>query len=154
MEWLGIAAKYAGYISTLIALAVVVLPKTRSLIVKWFKEATGMNSLKKIIDDQAQKDAELEERANKRDVVIAEIHTALMKHIEDSNAHDEQARERDLYFLRTQINNIYLKYIPLGYITVRAKSDLLKAYELYEQIGGNSYAKSEVEELKNLQTRF
>ena len=44
--------------------------------------------------------------------------------------------------------------MPLGYITARAKSDVAKAWELYVAMGGNSYAKGEVEELLALPTRF
>ena len=40
------------------------------------------------------------------------------------------------------------------YITARAKSDVAKAWELYVAMGGNSYAKEEVEELLALPTRF
>lgn len=154
MGWLEIVAKNAGYISTIIALVAIVLPKTRNLLVNWFKKSTGIDKLSNIMEAQAVKDAELEERANKRDKLIQDIHNSLLEHIECSRKYNEKAKERDIYFLRTQINNIYHKYMPLGYITTRAKSDLMKAFELYEEMGGNSYAKAEVDELLSLPTRF
>lgn len=154
MEWLELVAKNAGYISTIIALAAIILPKTRNFIVSWFKKSTGIDKLNNIMEAQAKKDAELEEKAKRRDELLSQIHTSLMEHINASREHEKKSKERDIYFLRTQINNIYHKYIPLGYITVRAKSDLMKAFELYEEMGGNSYAKAEVDELLALPTRF
>ena len=89
-----------------------------------------------------------------REKAIENISKSLDAHIQRYKEYTEKAAERDIFFLRAQIDNIYHKFMPLGYITARAKSDVAKAWELYVAMGGNSYAKEEVEELLALPTRF
>lgn len=147
-------SKMSGELTTIIALLAIIIPKTRKAIASWLKEGLGLNEIKEKIQEQSKKYDELREKTDNRDKVIKEISETLNTHVDRYNKYTKNAKERDIFFLRTEIDNIYHKYVPLGYITVRAKTDVSKAYELYLSMGGNSYAKKEVEELLDLPVKF
>ena len=146
-EILGLVAKVSGELTTIFALLAIILPKSRNAIIKWLKKALEIDRINKSLDRQDEKSKEREE-------LINDLKYTLGAHVDKYNKYTEKAQERDVFFLRTEIDNIYHKYMPLGYITTRAKSDVAKAWELYVAMGGNSYAKEEVEELLALPVRF
>lgn len=146
-EILGLVAKVSGELTTIFALMAIILPKSRNAIIKWLKKALEIDRINKSLDRQDEKSKEREE-------LINDLKYTLDAHVDKYNKYTEKAQERDVFFLRTEIDNIYHKYMPLGYITTRAKSDVAKAWELYVAMGGNSYAKEEVEELLELPVRF
>lgn len=146
-EILGLVAKVSGELTTIFALLAIILPKSRNAIIKWLKKALEIDRINKSLDRQDEKSKEREE-------LINDLKYTLDAHVDKYNKYTEKAQERDVFFLRTEIDNIYHKYMPLGYITTRAKSDVAKARELYVAMGGNSYAKEEVEELLALPVRF
>jgi hypothetical protein len=146
-EILGLVAKVSGELTTIFALLAIILPKSRNAIIKWLKKALEIDRINKSLDRQDEKSKEREE-------LINDLKYTLDAHVDKYNKYTEKAQERDVFFLRTEIDNIYHKYMPLGYITTRAKSDVAKAWELYVAMGGNSYAKEEVEELLALPVRF
>lgn len=146
-EILGLVAKVSGELTTIFALLAIILPKSRNAIIKWLKKALEIDRINKSLDRQDEKSKEREE-------LINDLKYTLDAHVDKYNKYTEKAQERDVFFLRTEIDNIYHKYMPLGYITTRAKSDVAKAWELYIAMGGNSYAKEEVEELLALPVRF
>lgn len=146
-EILGLVAKVSGELTTIFALLAIILPKSRNAIIKWLKKALEIDRINKSLDRQDEKSKEREE-------LINDLKYTLDAHVDKYNKYTEKAQERDVFFLRTEIDNIYHKYMPLGYITTRAKSDVTKAWELYVAMGGNSYAKEEVEELLALPVRF
>lgn len=146
-EILGLVAKVSGELTTIFALLAIILPKSRNAIIKWLKKALEIDRINKSLDRQDEKSKEREE-------LINNLKYTLDAHVDKYNKYTEKAQERDVFFLRTEIDNIYHKYMPLGYITTRAKSDVAKAWELYVAMGGNSYAKEEVEELLALPVRF
>lgn len=146
-EILGLVAKVSGELTTIFALLAIILPKSRNAIIKWLKKALEIDRINKSLDRQDEKSKEREE-------LINDLKYTLDAHVDKYNKYTEKAQERDVFFLRTEIDNIYHKYMPLGYITTRAKSDVAKAWELYVAMGGNSYAKEEVEELLELPVRF
>lgn len=146
-EILGLVAKVSGELTTIFALLAIILPKSRNAIIKWLKKALEIDRINKSLDRQDEKSKEREE-------LINDLKYTLDAHVDKYNKYAEKAQERDVFFLRTEIDNIYHKYMPLGYITTRAKSDVAKAWELYVAMGGNSYAKEEVEELLALPVRF
>ena len=146
-EILGLVAKVAGELTTIFALLAIILPKSRNAIVKWLKKALEIDRINKSLDIQ-------NEKSKKREELINDLKYTLDAHVDKYKKYTEKAQERDVFFLRTEIDNIYHKYMPLGYITTRAKSDVAKAWELYVAMGGNSYAKEEVEELLALPVRF
>jgi hypothetical protein len=147
VEILGLVAKVSGELTTIFALLAIILPKSRNAIIKWLKKALEIDRINKSLDRQDEKSKEREE-------LINDLKYTLDAHVDKYNKYTEKAQERDVFFLRTEIDNIYHKYMPLGYITTRAKSDVAKAWELYVAMGGNSYAKEEVEELLALPVRF
>ena len=147
-------SKISGELGSIIALLAIIIPKTRKFIISWFKDSLGLNEIKENIEKQSKKYDELQKKTENRDKVIEQINRTLTEHVNRYLDYTKNAKERDIFFLRTEIDNIYHKYKPLGYITVRAKSDVAKAYELYLSMGGNSYAKKEVEELLDLQVKF
>lgn len=146
-EILGLVAKVSGELTTIFALLAIILPKSRNAIIKWLKKALEIDRINKSLDRQDEKSKEREE-------LINDLKYTLDAHVDKYNKYTEKAQERDVFFLRTEIDNIYHKYMPLGYITTRAKSDVAKAWELYVAMGGNSYAREEVEELLALPVRF
>ena len=146
-EILGLVAKVSGELTTIFALLAIILPKSRNAIIKWLKKALEIDRINKSLDRQDEKSKEREE-------LINDLKYTLDAHVDKYNKYTEKAQERDVFFLRTEIDNIYHKYMPLGYITTRAKSDVAKAWELYVAMGGNSYAKEEEEELLALPVRF
>lgn len=146
-EILGLVAKVSGELTTIFALLAIILPKSRNAIIKWLKKALEIDRINKSLDRQDEKSKEREE-------LINDLKYTLDAHVDKYNKYTEKAQERDVFFLRTEIDNIYHKYMPLGHITTRAKSDVAKAWELYVAMGGNSYAKEEVEELLALPVRF
>ena len=146
-EILGLVAKVSGELTTIFALLAIILPKSRNAIIKWLKKALEIDRINKSLDRQDEKSKEREE-------LINDLKYTLDAHVDKYNKYTEKAQERDVFFLRTEIDNIYHKYMPLGYITTRAKSDVAKAWELYVAMGGNSYVKEEVEELLALPVRF
>lgn len=146
-EILWLVAKVSGELTTIFALLAIILPKSRNAIIKWLKKALEIDRINKSLDRQDEKSKEREE-------LINDLKYTLDAHVDKYNKYTEKAQERDVFFLRTEIDNIYHKYMPLGYITTRAKSDVAKAWELYVAMGGNSYAKEEVEELLALPVRF
>ena len=147
-------SKMSGEITTIMALLAIIIPKTRKIITSRLKEGLGLNEIKEKIQEQSKKYDELREKTESRDKMIQKIDETLDAHVGRYNEYTKNAKERDIFFLRTEIDNIYHKYMPLGYITVRAKTDVSKAYELYLSMGGNSYAKKEVEELLDLPVKF
>ena len=146
-EILKLASSIAGEITTIIALLAIILPKSRNAIVKWLKKALEIDRVNKTLDEQSKKSEE-------REKLIGDLKQTLDDHVKRYKEYTTRAQERDRFMLRSEIDNIYHKYMPLGYITSRAKSDVAKAWELYVAMGGNSYAKSEVDELLALPVRF
>lgn len=146
-EILKLASSIAGEITTIIALLAIILPKSRNAIVKWLKKALEIDRVNKTLDEQSKKNEE-------REKLIGDLKNTLDDHVKRYKEYTDRAQERDIFMLRSEIDNIYHKYMPLGYITSRAKSDVAKAWELYVAMGGNSYAKSEVNNLMALPVRF
>lgn len=146
-EILKLASSIAGEITTIIALLAIILPKSRNTIVKWLKKALEIDRVNKTLDEQSKKNEE-------REKLIGDLKNTLDDHVKRYKEYTARAQERDIFMLRSEIDNIYHKYMPLGYITSRAKSDVAKAWELYVAMGGNSYAKSEVNDLMALPVRF
>lgn len=146
-EILKLASSIAGEITTIIALLAIILPKSRNAIVKWLKKALEIDRVNKTLDEQSKKNEE-------REKLIGDLKNTLDDHVKRYKEYTARAQERDIFMLRSEIDNIYHKYMPLGYITSRAKSDVAKAWELYVAVGGNSYAKSEVNDLMALPVRF
>ena len=146
-EILKLASSIAGEITTIIALFAIILPKSRNAIVKWLKKALEIDRVNKTLDEQSKKSGE-------REKLIGDLKNTLDDHVKRYKEYTDRAQERDIFMLRSEIDNIYHKYMPLGYITSRAKSDVAKAWELYVAMGGNSYAKSEVNDLMALPVRF
>lgn len=146
-EILKLASSIAGEITTIIALLAIILPKSRNAIVKWLKKALEIDRVNKTLDEQSKKNEE-------REKLIGDLKNTLDNHVKRYKEYTDRAQERDIFMLRSEIDNIYHKYMPLGYITSTAKSDVVKAWELYVAMGGNSYAKSEVTALMALPVRF
>lgn len=146
-EILKLASSIAGEITTILALLAIILPKSRNAIVKWLKKALEIDRVNKTLDEQSKKNEE-------REKLIGDLKNTLDDHVKRYKEYTARAQERDIFMLRSEIDNIYHKYMPLGYITSRAKSDVAKAWELYVAMGGNSYAKSEVNDLMALPVRF
>lgn len=146
-EILKLASSIAGEITTIIALLAIILPKSRNAIVKWLKKALEIDRVNKTLDEQSKKNEE-------REKLIGDLKNTLDNHVKRYKEYTDRAQERDIFMLRSEIDNIYHKYMPLGYITSTAKSDVVKAWELYVAMGGNSYAKSEVNDLMALPVRF
>ena len=146
-EILKLASSIAGEITTIIALLAIILPKSRNAIVKWLKKALEIDRVNKTLDEQSKKNEE-------REKLIGDLKNTLDNHVKRYKEYTDRAQERDMFMLRSEIDNIYHKYMPLGYITSTAKSDVVKAWELYVAMGGNSYAKSEVADLMALPVRF
>lgn len=146
-EILKLASSIAGEITTIIALLAIILPKSRNAIVKWLKKALEIDRVNKTLDEQSKKNEE-------REKLVGDLKNTLDDHVKRYKEYTAIAQERDIFMLRSEIDNIYHKYMPLGYITSRAKSDVAKAWELYVAMGGNSYAKSEVNDLMALPVRF
>lgn len=146
-EILKLASSIAGEITTIIALFAVILPKSRNAVVKWLKKALEIDRVNKTLDEQSKKSGE-------REKLIGDLKNTLDDHVKRYKEYTDRAQERDIFMLRSEIDNIYHKYMPLGYITSTAKSDVVKAWELYVAMGGNSYAKSEVNDLMALPVRF
>lgn len=146
-EILKLASSIAGEITTIIALLAIILPKSRNAIVKWLKKALEVDRVNKTLDEQSKKNEE-------REKLIGDLKNTLDNHVKRYKEYTDRAQERDTFMLRSEIDNIYHKYMPLGYITSTAKSDVVKAWELYVAMGGNSYAKSEVNDLMALPVRF
>lgn len=146
-EILKLASSIAGEITTIIALLAIILPKSRNAIVKWLKKALEIDRVNKTLDEQSKKNEE-------REKLIGDLKNTLDDHVKRYKEYTARAQERDIFMLRSEIDNIYHKYMPLGYITSRAKSDVAKAWELYVAMGGNSYAKSEINDLMALPVRF
>lgn len=146
-EILKLASSIAGEITTIIALLAIILPKSRNAIVKWLKKALEIDRVNKTLDEQSKKNEE-------REKLIGDLKNTLDNHVKRYKEYTDRAQERDIFMLRSEIDNIYHKYMPLGYITSTAKSEVVKAWELYVAMGGNSYAKSEVTDLMALPVRF
>lgn len=146
-EILKLASSIAGEITTIIALLAIILPKSRNAIVKWLKKALEIDRVNKTLDEQSKKNEE-------REKLIGDLKNTLDNHVKRYKEYTDRAQERDIFMLRSEIDNIYHKYMPLGYITSTAKSDVVKAWELYVAMGGNSYVKSEVTDLMALPVRF
>lgn len=146
-EILKLASSIAGEITTIIALLAIILPKSRNAIVKWLKKALEIDRVNKTLDEQSKKNEE-------REKLIGDLKNTLDNHVKRYKEYTDRAQERDIFMLRSEIDNIYHKYMPLGYITSTAKSDVVKALELYVAMGGNSYVKSEVTDLMALPVRF
>lgn len=146
-EILKLASSIAGEITTIIALLAIILPKSRNAIVKWLKKALEIDRVNKTLDEQSKKNEE-------REKLIGDLKNTLDDHVKRYKEYTDRAQERDIFMLRSEIDNIYHKYMPLGYITSTAKSDVVKAWELYVAMGGNSYVKSEVTDLMALPVRF
>ena len=144
---LKLASSIAGEITTIIALLAIILPKSRNAVVKWLKKALEIDRVNKTLDEQNKKSVE-------REKLIGDLKNTLDDHVKRYKEYTDRAQERDIFILRSEIDNIYHKYMPLGYITSTAKSDVVKAWELYVAMGGNSYAKSEVNDLMALPVRF
>lgn len=146
-EILKLASSIASEITTIIALLAIILPKSRNAIAKWLKKALEIDRVNKTLDEQSKKNEE-------REKLIGDLKNTLDNHVKRYKEYTDRAQERDIFMLRSEIDNIYHKYMPLGYITSTAKSDVVKAWELYVAMGGNSYAKSEVTDLMALPVRF
>lgn len=154
MSYLASLAKALGYFITFATFFTVVMLPIRKFVVKWLKKSLGIDEINEKLDFQAKKDIEKKTRAEERDKVMYEIKETLDNHIEKYNKELSTSRKIDVFSLRQSINDIYHKYVLLGYIPERVKKDLLDAWELYGSIHGNSYAEEEVEELLKLPVKL
>ena len=147
LEMLKFVSETVSLILPIITIVTIILPKTRNFVVGWLKKSLEIDRVNRTLDEQTKKGEE-------REKLIGDLKNTLDDHVKRYKEYTARAQERDIFMLRSEIDNIYHKYMPLGYITSRAKSDVAKAWELYVAMGGNSYAKSEVNDLMALPVRF
>lgn len=153
-EMLKVLSSLSGSLMTIFTFVAFIIPRSRNLVVNWLRKALTIDDIKKQLDKQELKYDKLEKKEEERDAVIEDVKKSLENHIKEYKEHSMAAENRDVFFLRTEINNIYNRFMPIGYITAEAKSDIIQAWELYSSINGNSYAKSEVDEVMELPVKF
>lgn len=135
MQTVEIIAKYCGYISAIIALAVLIIKPLRAKITEWITTTSNKEEIHQKIDNLTQ---------------------LVEKSIEQNKEMQNELSKQSLALqatLRNSILAIYNSRISEGYLTVRDRKNLSELYDQYKLLGGNSFVADCVEQLKDLPVR-
>lgn len=133
----------ASQFTAIIALCALFIKPIRKKFISWIKKESGTVEIDKIVSELADDIKEIKEKLDKQE-------EQLKDHIETSKQGSRLARESDLFELRQHINEIYLHYFPLKRMPIEVRENLIKGFEIYKKMGGNSYIEKIVNELLNL----
>lgn len=101
--------------------------------------------LRKRIGNSIRKAADTEQTGERLDELRAMMQQ-LMATEEEKRQALEQFRESQLSLLRDSITRLYFKYLPDKQVPSYERKDMVKLFESYEQLGGNSYVRTIYEE--------
>lgn len=135
MQTIEIIAKYCGYISTMIALAVLVIKPLRTKITEWMIKTSNKEEIHQKIDNLTQ---------------------LVEKSIEQNKEMQSELSKQSLALqatLRNSILSIYNSRISDGYLTLHDRKNLSELYDQYKLLGGNSFVADCVKQLKDLPVR-
>lgn len=96
--------------------AIFIKPLRRRLV-KWLRKVTDADTSSEIKDMLAEMKKTNEERDKKIDRLI----------------------RAETYRLRDRMTDMYAKYMSAGSIPQKRREELIKDYEIYKEMGGNSY---------------
>jgi len=111
----------AGSIITIITLIMLIVKPTRNTFIKCIKKTS---------------------KVNENDKIIFEMNEMLKKHIEqDINKKEVMALQSEalLCVLRSEITDTYYKYITIKQLRTYERENLVKSYNIYHSLNGNSY---------------
>lgn len=133
----------AGSITSIIAFITFLIKPVRNKLICYIKKELGYNETNESIKKLNNEVKVLYDKIRSTDVKL-EGYIQLQKKRNDLND------EAQLYNLRQHINEVYIRYMQLGKIPVEVRENLVKGYNVYKKLGGNSYIERVVEELLEL----
>ena len=122
--------KVFSSIVTIITLTSIIVKPIRKKIVKWIRDTSHTATA----DKNAQQLVELN---NKMTTILNEF---------------EKSKQNDLCMIRHMITQIYYNNIGSTKIRAREREDMESLYDRYEKLGGNSYVKQIVKEMREKET--
>lgn len=149
----GIAGLF-GSIMTIITFITFICKPIRVKFINWLSKSLQIVDLNNRFNDHLVHYEELKERAEDRNKCVYEIKDTLESFIEKSKNDQQISIDIQLCLIRDSILTAYYKYKPLGVIPMYVKENITKQYELYKNLGGNSYVGSLVEELVRIETEM
>lgn len=103
--------------------------------------------------DRHMKDDETKKKLYERlDVELHKLENEVEQFIENDKASKKIYREAHLVEIREEIIQIYNKFSEQHYIPIYEKENLIKRYEVYEKLGGNSFVHDIFNDLMALPT--
>lgn len=125
-------ASICGCLSTIITLITIVIKPIRNRFICWISQTSDKDNLNKKLDKLTTL---VEKQAEQNEKISVEL---------DKQSLALQAT------LRNSILNIYNTRMELGYITLFEKQNIVKLYENYTALNGNSFIHDCIEELNKL----
>lgn len=84
---------------------------------------------------------------------LDELNTIVKDYISKQRTINENIQQGLLAVIRSQINSAHDKYMKLGYIGAHTLYVIEQLYDSYESLGGNSFTKKQIEDLRTLDVR-
>lgn len=150
INMLTLVGALASSLMAIIALVAYFMKPIRNKIISSLSKSLKIDDLNDKMDKHISEDSERKKSIELRDSIMDEIKDKLDMHISHSELNESLSREADLCLIRESINKIYYTYKPIGKIPMYVRENLIKLFNLYESMGGNSYISSVVEELLKL----
>ena len=123
-------SKLISSIITLVTFVGLIVKPIRKKIVNWIRNSADS----KLVNENARQLKEINEKMNSL--------------IEESEA----SKANDLCMIRHAITQMYYAHINNDTMRVREKEDLEFLYDRYDKLGGNSYVRQIVKELRDKKT--
>lgn len=84
---------------------------------------------------------------------LDELNTIVKDYISKQHTINENIQQGLLAVIRSQINSAHDKYMKLEYIGAHTLYVIEQLYDSYESLGGNSFTKKQIEDLRTLDVR-
>ena len=117
-----------GVVLSCITLVTLLCKPLRKKIAGWIRKTSHMEETRAAVDE------------------VRAMMQQLMATEESKQAMLQLFKESQLSLLRDSITDLYFKYLPEKRVPVYERKDMIKLFESYEKLGGNSYVKTIYEE--------
>lgn len=156
-ELTDILKNFGGLASAILSISAVlgiISPHIRKCVVSNLKKSLNIDEINKKIDDiiisNSKRDVDIQ-NVGSQVLALQQMTTA---HVEAQTKTEEIQNETDLFNIRNQIIDTYYKYMPLLYLPQYKRENLIRGFDIYTKKNGNSYIKSMVEELLELEIKL
>lgn len=135
----------SGGITSLLVIASFIIMLVKPIRIRFTQWVTKQARTEVIIDRLDKIDTTI----SSVDKDVCEIRSQLEQHIEKNDMDFKSSQAAHMMSLRCQIREIYTRNYTTKHLTIREQRDIYDLYEAYSALGGNSYIKHMLEEMKD-----